>query len=89
MPKADIGDAEIHYEEHGKGEPLMLVSGLGGTGTYWKANLPALSVPLGASGGLPTGVQLVGRRWREDTLLDAGEIIEANVRWQWPPVAVT
>ena len=44
MPKANIGDAEIYYEEHGKGEPLMLVSGLGGTAAYWKANLPALSV---------------------------------------------
>jgi|1185.fasta_scaffold06962_3 aminoacrylate hydrolase len=43
MPKANIGDAEIYYEEHGKGEPLMLVSGLGGTALYWKANLPALS----------------------------------------------
>lgn len=43
MPKANIGDAEIYYEEHGKGEPLMLVSGLGGTAAYWKANLPALA----------------------------------------------
>ena len=43
MPKANIGDAEIYYEEHGEGEPLMLVSGLGGTAAYWKANLPALA----------------------------------------------
>ena len=43
MPKAEIGDAQIHYEEHGSGEPLLLVSGLGGTAAYWKANLPALS----------------------------------------------
>lgn len=43
MPKANIGDAEIYYEEHGNGEPLLLVSGLGGTAAYWKPNLPALS----------------------------------------------
>lgn len=43
MPKANIGDAEIYYEEHGKGEPLLLVPGLGGVGVYWKPNLPALS----------------------------------------------
>src|SRR3954470_3023245 len=43
VPKASIGDAEIYYEEHGKGEPLLLVSGLGGTAAYWKPNLPALS----------------------------------------------
>ena len=43
MPKAHIGDAEIYYEEHGSGEPLLLVPGLGGVGVYWKPNLPALS----------------------------------------------
>jgi aminoacrylate hydrolase len=43
MPKANIGDAEIYYESHGSGEPLLLVPGLGGVGVYWKPNLPALS----------------------------------------------
>ncbi len=35
MPKADIGDAKIHYEESGDGPPLMLVPGLGGGGSFW------------------------------------------------------
>ena len=35
MPSVDIGDAEIHYEETGAGEPLMLVPGLGGGGNVW------------------------------------------------------
>ena len=43
MAKANIGDAEIYYESHGEGEPLLLVSGLGGTAAYWKPNLPALA----------------------------------------------
>lgn len=43
MPKANIGDCEIYYEEHGKGEPLLLVPGLGGAAAYWNPNLPALS----------------------------------------------
>jgi aminoacrylate hydrolase len=43
MPKAKLGDAEIYYEEHGSGEPLMLVSGLGGAAAYWKPNIPALA----------------------------------------------
>ena len=38
--------------------------------------LPGLSVPTGMAGGLPTGVQLVGWRFREDLLLRAAEIIE-------------
>ncbi len=43
MPKANVGDAEIYYEAHGSGEPLLLVSGLGGLASYWAPNLPALS----------------------------------------------
>lgn len=35
MPKIDIGDAEIHYQEQGQGPPLMLVPGLGGGGAFW------------------------------------------------------
>ncbi len=39
---------------------------------------PAISVPTGVVNGLPAGVQLLGRRFREDTLFDAGEVIEAR-----------
>lgn len=38
--------------------------------------LPALSVPTGLAEGLPTGVQLVAARFREDLALRAGELIE-------------
>lgn len=38
--------------------------------------LPSLSVPTGLADGLPTGVQLVATRFREDRLLAAGEVIE-------------
>lgn len=39
---------------------------------------PALAVPTGVANGLPVGVQLLGRRFREDTVLDAGDVIEAR-----------
>ena len=35
MPKVSIGDAEIYYEESGRGEPLLLVPGLSGQGSFW------------------------------------------------------
>ena len=41
MPKVDIGDAEIHYEEAGSGPPLMLVPGLGGNGSFWARQVEA------------------------------------------------
>ncbi|MGJ9385925.1 amidase family protein [Salipaludibacillus sp. CF4.18] len=39
---------------------------------------PALAVTTTIAEGLPVGVQLLGRRFREDTLLEAAEIIEAH-----------
>ena len=39
---------------------------------------PAISVPTSVENGLPVGVQLLGRRFREDTLFDAAEILEAH-----------
>jgi len=38
--------------------------------------LPGVSVPTGLSDGLPTGVQLIAARFREDLVLDAAEVIE-------------
>lgn len=37
---------------------------------------PALSVPTGVAEGLPVGVQLLGQRFGEDAILDAGEVLE-------------
>ncbi|HUS95776.1 MAG TPA: amidase family protein [Hyphomicrobiaceae bacterium] len=41
--------------------------------------LPAGNVPASLNGGLPIGVQIVGRRFREDMILDACEAIEQRV----------
>lgn len=41
--------------------------------------LPAAAVPTGTADGLPTGVQIIGRRFREDTCLDAAQVIENTV----------
>jgi amidase len=42
-------------------------------------SLPAAAVPVRLHDGLPIGVQLVGRRYREDTILAAAEAIEGRV----------
>ena len=39
--------------------------------------LPGLTVTTGKIGSVPIGVQLVGGRYREDLLLDAGAVVEA------------
>jgi amidase len=55
--------------------PMMTVPVLG---------FPAMSVPTGLSGGVPIGVQLIGRRFRDDTVLDAGEVVAARARLHTP-----
>lgn len=41
--------------------------------------LPAGNIPANYNGGLPVGVQIVGRRFREDMILDACESIEQRI----------
>jgi aminoacrylate hydrolase len=43
MPKVSVSDAEIYYESHGRGVPVLLVPGLGGVGSYFNPNIPAFS----------------------------------------------
>ena len=41
MPSVSIGDADIYYEEAGRGEVLMLVPGLSGQGSFWSQQVEA------------------------------------------------
>jgi amidase len=41
--------------------------------------LPAAIVPANENDGQPVGVQIVGRRFREDMILDAAEAVERAV----------
>lgn len=43
MPKIWIGDCSLYYEEHGAGEPLLLVPGLGGVGAGFFKQIPELA----------------------------------------------
>ncbi|MDR2402650.1 MAG: aspartyl/glutamyl-tRNA amidotransferase subunit A [Spirochaetaceae bacterium] len=49
------------------------------------AGLPALSFPVSVEGGLPVGVQLLGRAFAEATLLDIVESYEAAYPFPHPP----
>lgn len=50
-------------------QPMLAISVLG---------LPSLAMPTGVVGGIPTGVQLVSGRFKEEFSLRAGAILEAN-----------
>jgi aspartyl-tRNA(Asn)/glutamyl-tRNA(Gln) amidotransferase subunit A len=49
------------------------------------AGLPALSFPASVEGGLPVGVQLLGRAFAEGTLLDIAGSYEAGYPFPHPP----
>jgi aminoacrylate hydrolase len=38
-----INGYELHVEEYGSGEPLLLVAGLGGSGRFWRAQVESLA----------------------------------------------
>jgi pimeloyl-ACP methyl ester carboxylesterase len=43
MPIAEVGDINIYYEIHGKGEPLVLIYGYAGDSGLWFRQIPILS----------------------------------------------
>jgi Asp-tRNA(Asn)/Glu-tRNA(Gln) amidotransferase A subunit family amidase len=75
-----------YYADAGDG----LYHGLDMTGQFnLTAPCPALSVPAGwTQEGLPVGLQIVGRRWRDDTALQIGAALERVQPWadKRPPI---
>ena len=43
MPAVRVGDINIYYEDHGKGEPLLLIAGCGTDLTCWQFQIPEFS----------------------------------------------
>ncbi len=45
------------------------------------AGIPGLSVPCGFSDGLPVGLQILGKKWDEETILRVGYAYEQATQW--------
>lgn len=43
MPEVRVGDIELHYVEHGEGDPLLLVMGFGGDHLAWGLQISAFA----------------------------------------------
>ena len=73
---------------HGASYDEEHLRGLGYSGVYNVTGWPAAIVRVGTSPeGLPIGVQMVARPWREDVSLAAARVLEAAFGgWQRPGV---
>jgi pimeloyl-ACP methyl ester carboxylesterase len=43
MPTVRVKDIDMYHEEHGSGEPLLLIMGWGGNAATWKPQIPGLA----------------------------------------------
>lgn len=43
LPATSYGEGRLYFEEHGTGEPLLLVAGLGGISSFWSKQVETLS----------------------------------------------
>src|SRR5919107_4323816 len=77
MPKATVRGVEIYYEEHGRGEPLVLVPGFG-TGLWiWYRQVPAFAERFRTIVFDPRGVARSGAADGPFTMRDLGEDLAA------------
>jgi aspartyl-tRNA(Asn)/glutamyl-tRNA(Gln) amidotransferase subunit A len=52
------------------------------TGIFNMTGQPALSIPCGFdSNGVPVGISLIGKRWDEQTVLNAGAAYQSATDW--------
>lgn len=63
-------------------DPLEMYKGDLMTVNVNLSGLPALSLPAGKLGGLPVGIQLIGRAFDEATLLRVGNVFERTHAWR-------
>jgi len=57
-------------------DPLRMYLADANTTPVNLANLPAISVPAGEADGLPVGLQLVGPKFDEETVIRAASAVE-------------
>lgn len=49
------------------------------------ARTPHITVPLGLTHGLPTGISFLGDMWREDKLIRIAYAFEQKTKWRQDP----
>lgn len=79
MPSSPEVALPVGLDVEGKDGALRMLAAMQFQFVLPVLGLPGLAVPTTPVDGLPMGVQITARRFREDLCLDAGEIVEAHV----------
>jgi amidase len=85
MPVSSV--AAFHHRERRfttETKEIGLFQAMMSVTTFNLLGFPALTVPFAVSDGLPVGIQLVGRPWEEELLLEIGARLE-DARGPLPP----
>lgn len=81
MPTTRSGDADLYYEVHGKGTPILLSAGMGGSGRFWQPQLDALSarhtIILYDQAGTGRSTREIGPRSIAEMADDIARILDA------------
>lgn len=80
LPPPNIGELTPTEEEPLRGSQRSMPYATF-TSPFNTSGQPAISLPLGASDGLPVGIQLVAAYGREDVLLDVAAQLEEAINW--------
>ncbi|MFF0816870.1 amidase [Rhodococcus sp. NPDC003318] len=67
--------SDVTVDIDGVRHPMQSVIGRN-TGLFDYLGLPAVMAPAGFTGGMPVGVQLVGRPWADDTCLRLAQVLQ-------------
>ncbi len=67
----------LDYDETYEGTKDLFASAIYSFGLNY-IGFPAGNIPMGLVDGAPSGVQIIGAKWREDKILDAMESIESE-----------
>ena len=70
---------EVGHDLTGPENALAFIRSIALTKICSLLGLPSVALPVGVSGGLPQGVQLIAARCHEDLCFDAAEALEARV----------
>lgn len=83
MPSCAEPSLPVNIDTQGAGAVQRMLGALRYQLAIPVLGLPSVAAPMGIRDGLPDGIQIVSRRFREDLCLTAAEVIEAKE----PPIA--